>query len=268
MVYKWFMLNKSLSISLISTLTFYVLVSSVLFGALGYFFNLPSFWYAWFFPLNLVFQVGLGFVVFLLGKYAVHSPSGLPLKNLGIANKLTLLRLSLFPCVIFLFVLTKSQPDLGLSLIIITMIAFLTDLLDGWLSRTLKLISDLGRILDSSSDYLLMFSLTLIFVFFGILPLWLFLIIALRIAFQTLGMGWLTLKYKKLFLKTTLWGKISFFALMVLYVFEISLFFELPGLKGSWLHTTLEFSTAGLILVSMVDKFLFFQSQVSKESKV
>lgn len=94
---------------------------------------------------------------------------------LNISNSLSLFRLLL------------SIP-LGLSLvyhwdsftIIICFIAYISDLLDGYLARKLNEITDFGKIIDPLADKVLVGTATLIIIIMQIIPLWFGILIILR----------------------------------------------------------------------------------------
>lgn len=75
--------------------------------------------------------------------------------NLNIANVLTFIRLLLVP--VFAFLLPNSQEDTTTRWLVtfVFVIAALTDLVDGYLARRMKLITTVGKIADPIADKLL-----------------------------------------------------------------------------------------------------------------
>jgi CDP-diacylglycerol--glycerol-3-phosphate 3-phosphatidyltransferase len=115
--------------------------------------------------------------------------------------------------------------------LIIFLIASLTDFLDGYLARKLQQESYLGRLLDVSADKFLVISSVIIFTFLRDLPLhlplWVAIVILLRDILVIVGVIWLGVKIKKVYIKPNIFGKfgIAFKMLMiisVLLVFEYS----------------------------------------------
>lgn len=212
----------------------------------------------WFFPLNFVFH---GIILLALSRLKAHykdSATGKPLERVSVPNALTLIRASSLPALSMLFLLSRDYPVLSLPLVIWVAAAFLTDLFDGFLSRLWGQVSDLGKILDSSTDYVVLFSLTVVLGISGVLPLWFFILVMVRVFWQTGIMMLLTWKQKALVLETTFLGKASFFALMALLTLEILVFFRMPGLEDHWSLRVLEYGTAALLVASLFDKLEFF----------
>lgn len=76
-------------------------------------------------------------------------------------NILTLGRIGLLPIIIGLFFM--AQPMAALALYII---ASLTDFLDGWLARKMKVVSEFGTFLDPIADKIFVAALLILFVAF------------------------------------------------------------------------------------------------------
>lgn len=225
---------------------------------------------AWaFFPVSLAYTIIAFFVIFSFKKHFV-TLEGVPLATVNLPNLLTLFRVQALPTMAFLFVLCRDYPYLTLSLLALTAMAFVTDFFDGYTARKWNLGTELGKILDSGSDYVILSTLTVIFVLYGVMPWWLVLLILCRLVFQALGMMFISLKFKRTFLHTTFLGKLSFFALMVFYSVEILVFFNLWGIQGSpWGYgiATLEVIIGGIMVISIYDKFLYFRKILDEEEK-
>ena len=151
-------------------------------------------------------------------------------------------------------------------LVIFVSVAFLTDLLDGFLARTLKMGTQLGKLLDSSTDYVILFSLTVVLGFSGVLPVYLLVFILIRLGFQVGGVLWIQLAYGRQYVETTFLGKASLFVLMVLFAVEILVFLRLPGWEGYWAINSLEIFSAATMVVSTIDKALFFWRKLHEDS--
>ena len=186
----------------------------------------------WYFAVNAVYHLIIFMALLQFRKYFRHSDTGVALESVSIPNALTLLRATSLPGLSFLFILTRTEPQLSLPLVIFVALAFLTDLLDGFLSRLLKQVTDLGKILDSTTDYVVLFSLTLVLGITGVLPLWFFILILFRLFW----MG----------------------GIMVLLVLEILVFFRISGMENHWIVRGMEYITGGLLLISILDKGQFF----------
>ena len=97
------------------------------------------------------------------------------MKNMNIANKLTLLRIVMIP--LFVFLLLDGYSIW--ALIVFSAAAF-TDYLDGYLARKYKLITNFGKFMDPLADKLLVTSALVCFVQLGLLNSWVVIIILSR----------------------------------------------------------------------------------------
>jgi CDP-diacylglycerol--glycerol-3-phosphate 3-phosphatidyltransferase len=86
---------------------------------------------------------------------------------MNIANKITVLRILLIP--VFLYVLLSSMPNNFIIALVIFVIASFTDFLDGYLARSMNLVTKLGKFLDPLADKLLVISAMVAFVEIGLL---------------------------------------------------------------------------------------------------
>jgi cardiolipin synthase len=86
----------------------------------------------------------------------------------NLPNGLTLLRLFLTPMIVLLLL----QEELSWALLVFVL-AGITDGLDGYLARSLRERTELGRILDPVADKILLGSSFFTLAFVGRLPLWL-----------------------------------------------------------------------------------------------
>ena len=97
---------------------------------------------------------------------------------MNIANKLTMLRISLIP--IFLIVLYTGIPYNHYIAAAVFVSAAITDIIDGHIARRLGMITDFGKLIDPLADKLLVFAAILWFVGSGTFPVWAALIIIVR----------------------------------------------------------------------------------------
>lgn len=109
---------------------------------------------------------------------------------MNIANKLTILRMTLIPFFLVCFYiepLNSSFRLLGVSTtyanviaLVIFVLAAATDWLDGYLARQLNLISDFGKFMDPLADKMLTTAAFLIFIDQGLLASWIVFLILTR----------------------------------------------------------------------------------------
>ncbi len=193
-------------------------------------------------------------------------PEGISLERVNLANILTMTRLSSLPTIAFLIVLARERSILVILLVFVTII-FLTDMLDGALSRMTHQVTKIGKVMDSFSDYLVLGVISIAFLAYRLIPSWFFAAIVLRSLTMIVGMTALTHKRGYLRPETSLIGKASIFAVMVLYAFEI-----LALLVATWrwtglVVTILEYTVGVFLVVSIVDKLVYFSTQMKAASK-
>lgn len=87
-------------------------------------------------------------------------------------NFLSLSRLIILPIVIFFLVSHKERSAFSLMIV-----AWGTDVLDGFLARRLNQVSNLGKIIDPLTDKLFVGTVAIVLVFTRGLPLWIALVI-------------------------------------------------------------------------------------------
>jgi CDP-diacylglycerol--glycerol-3-phosphate 3-phosphatidyltransferase len=136
-------------------------------------------------------------------------------------NQLTVLRIILTP--VFLYLFLSSDPLLIQISLGIFLIAALTDWYDGWLARKFNYITNWGKFWDPLADKILTSTAFLGFVFVGLLPLWMVLLIIIRDLLITLlrafadsrGYNFVTSYYAKW---KTLLQMIFLYYLLIVYV--------------------------------------------------
>ena len=94
-----------------------------------------------------------------------------------ISNGLSLMRLLL----VIPFALVISVEDFSRGVLLsIMLLAYITDLLDGFIARKFGQESDFGRIIDPLADKIFVLGAVLAFLSVGLLPLWYVLVVILR----------------------------------------------------------------------------------------
>jgi phosphatidylglycerophosphate synthase len=179
-----------------------------------------------------------------------------PLERVNLSNSLTIGRLSSIPSITYLIVKAANYSILTVILPFVCLV-FITDFVDGIVARRRNQITYVGRYLDSSSDYLMLIAVSIMLFSYALIPLWFFLLIMGRLILFALGMGILALRAGEANPVSTLLGKMSVFALMVLYAMEIARFFEVPWIGDTKVVTIAMYATALIVSVSVVDKAIF-----------
>lgn len=179
-----------------------------------------------------------------------------PLPRVNLASTLTIARLSSIPTVLFLVIQASRYPLLPVVLPFVIAV-FLTDLLDGAAARRRGQITFIGRYLDSTSDYLMIIAVSILFFNFRLIPVWFFALILSRLVLFAVGMAALTLRQGRANPLATFLGKASIFATMVLYVLELAEHFGVPVIGHPTVVRIFEFLVTGVIVASVVDKAIF-----------
>ena len=190
-------------------------------------------------------------------------PSGEILSSVNFACRITLFRITMIPSVFFLIVALKTYP-VGKILAILIGLTCLSDLFDGYISRQRNEETFIGKILDSSSDYLLLGTVAIAYYIHQLLPSWLFWLIISRLLVHSVGMMILFRLRKKLIPQTTIFGKIAIAAGMVLFVFTPArLIFPVLQFATKFVET----GAGILIAISLVDKGIFLVREIGGTMK-
>ena len=103
-------------------------------------------------------------------------------------NKLTMLRILLIPVmIVFCYIGWFKENNVFLNvswlyliLVIIFVVASLTDFLDGYIARKYNLVTTFGKLADPLADKMLVFSAMAILMLDGLIPMWVFIVILIR----------------------------------------------------------------------------------------
>jgi len=82
--------------------------------------------------------------------------------SINLPNFLTLLRMCLIP--VFVLVFLEPTPTRSLVAVVIFVLAAVTDLLDGYIARRTRQVTNLGKLLDPIADKLLVMSALILLV--------------------------------------------------------------------------------------------------------
>ncbi len=205
--------------------------------------------------------------LFLLGLLLVRrefvlADSGRPLSRLNVPLVLSFARFTSVPTVLFLMVSLKEVP-VGTVVIPFLAVIFLTDLFDGLLARRWHQTTRIGRVLDSSGDYLIIVVISILYLIYRMIPVWLFVLVLARLCLQAAGIITLYLANGYSSLKVSFLGKASVFATFVLYGFELLERLGVPVLGSSVVVMVLEYLAGALILVSLAEKLFFLRREFS-----
>jgi len=129
-------------------------------------------------------------------------------KYLTAANIITIIRILLIPLFLVFYLNTSFYYEgFPLYAVLIYLLAFFSDVLDGFIARTTNTISNLGKILDPLADKLLRLSVIFAFYIADVLPLYIFLTL---LTFDILSIVLaLVMLNNKFFVKANIFGKIT-----------------------------------------------------------
>ena len=222
-------------------------------------------------PRCLLFAgVSAVFHALLAGLLAMRSEdfhlegSNTPLLRVNLSNTLTFGRLSSIPTLLYLVLQASAYPQ-SLRVVIIPLMSlvFVTDFLDGIIARRRGEITFVGRYLDSTSDYLMIIALSVAFFYYSLIPLWFFVLLMGRLGLFAIGMAVLTLRDGKANPLSTYLGKVSVFAVMVLYVMEIAGLLGVRFIGNDLVVRIVEYVVAVILVASIVDKAIFLTRMFS-----
>ena len=98
-----------------------------------------------------------------------------PEKLWNLANRLTLARIVVIPLIVVLLFFPGKVPSFFAALLYL--LAALTDIVDGYLARRMKIVTRLGRFLDPLADKLLLTSALIMLIGLNRAPTWMVTII-------------------------------------------------------------------------------------------
>ncbi len=166
---------------------------------------------------------------------------------MNLPNKLTVTRLVLVPLFFIVFLVgeyTSLKAPAMVIMLIIYIVAELSDLLDGKIARKRGLVTDLGKVMDPFADTLTHITYFVTFLSLSIMPLWAFILIMWR-EFSILFIRMLLAKYAGKAMPANIFGK----AKTVLYALTTLM---------SFIYLALEtFSTIDLAVYSTL-LYVFF----------
>jgi phosphatidylglycerophosphate synthase len=247
--------KKSLRLSIVLTSVAYFLIQCCVFLCFslpGKFFN--AYWAPFFFT-SLAFHAFLYILLIFFMEDFRKEGSGEKLSSINLANRITLIRVSTLPTLLYL-VLAARDYKIRYPLLVLVVFIFATDFLDGYVSRKGKEVTKAGRMMDSASDYSLLIVLTIVFRYYKLIPIWFLVLVMTRLGIQVLLMGTLIVVKKKIDPKTTFMGKVAVASIMVLYSVEL-LGLITMGLPNSF-KSLLEAIVGAIVVASVGDKILSF----------
>ena len=175
------------------------------------------------------------------------------LKRINPPLYLSFIRITAVPTLVFLF-LSIERINAPAVLVPFVAFIFLTDLFDGILARSFHQTTRIGRLLDAVGDYLLISSVSFVYVIIDFIPVWLFVIVLGRLAVQAIGTITLYFLRGYSYLKLSFLGKASIFAVFTIYGIELLEYLQVKGIGHPTVVLILEIATAVIVGVSLLEK--------------
>jgi len=139
---------------------------------------------------------------------------------MNIPNKLTVLRFLMVPFFVY-FILNGQIPNNFLYANMVFIVASFTDLLDGYIARKYKLITNFGKFIDPIADKVLVASALICFIEIDFAPSIAVLLIMTR-EFVVSGLR-LIAATSNIVIEANIWGKIKTVLQMVVIIFILFL---------------------------------------------
>ena len=139
---------------------------------------------------------------------------------MNLPNKITVLRIVLIPAFLFVYLVGPFAELVNMWVALLLFVtAAITDAIDGYLARKLKLESNFGKLMDPLADKLLACSTLVAFVHTGVVPVWAVIVIIAR-EFYISGLRQLALE-QGIVLAASASGKFKMVLQMVLIIYVI-----------------------------------------------
>ncbi len=197
--------------------------------------------------------------------FFVHTRDSSALSRINIPIFITLLRISSLPSIVFLIILLPNHRVL-VPLISYVFLAFITDFLDGNISRRLHETTQIGAYLDSMSDYAVLISLSIAYIIFDLLPDWFFIVVMARLFFQWAAAGILMITRGGITPHhSSLLAKASIFLTMTVYAIALLQF--VPPLRDFYplISGIAEWIAAPVLVISLIEKIIAFVSDLRND---
>ncbi|MBN2534878.1 MAG: CDP-alcohol phosphatidyltransferase family protein [Spirochaetales bacterium] len=208
-----------------------------------------------YYPVSFLYHIAFIFALIGMKRYFVLENTGEVLSRINLANRITLLRISAIPSIFFLFFAINLILIRWILLIYISFI-FLTDFIDGILARTLKQITKIGRYIDSSGDYLILFFTSILYIYYSLIPTWLFLLILARIFTIAVTVVIMSFIKNEVVYTISFLGKASVFSLMLLFSLKLLPLFGVNNSIFTLILSICEYIIGGILIVSLGEKVI------------
>ncbi|AHC13778.1 CDP-alcohol phosphatidyltransferase family protein [Salinispira pacifica] len=247
-------LTGSIALSLVTLFIIHLAVSIVVTIQLG----LPLRDSLAFSAILFIHHLAIMLILSHMLHFFVYTGSGTALHRINIPIFITLCRLTSLPVIIYLIILLEEHSVLEL-LIAYTVFAFITDFLDGNISRRMKQTTKIGAYLDSISDYAVLISISIAYIIYELLPDWFFILVMLRLFFQWAAAAVMTVMHQKMQEhSSSLLAKASIFGIMTMYAAALIRFIPALSAYSGEIISVLEWIVSPVLVLSLIEKIYHF----------
>lgn len=255
--------RKRLRLSILLTTGLYFLIQCLTFSAFavpGKFFDV---YWKQFAGVSFGFHLFLISLMFYFLDDFTKEATGEKLSSINLANRITLIRVSTLPTLLFLVIAARNYK-IRYPLLVLVVFIFITDFLDGYVSRKANEVTRIGRMMDSTSDYSLLIVLSLVFRYYKLIPAWFLILVLVRLGIQVVLVAILIVIKQKIEPKTTIMGKVAVASIMITYSVEV-LGLIIGGLP-SLVRNIIEWIVAGILVASIGDKIWSFFTALNEHN--
>ena len=174
----------------------------------------------WYIPATFLLHALTAVILHLLRDkfYTVHNQKKLHRVNL--TNVLSLFRISTTPT-LALFIIFIRPYRLQVPVIILTTLIFMSDFIDGKIARLLNQTTQIGRYIDSWSDYLILLAIGILFRNYALISKFFFIAMMIRFVVPIFGISILFIVASKTGYHSSWFGRASVFGVMVVIAFSV-----------------------------------------------
>lgn len=221
----------------------------------------------WFAPVAVAFHLIMGGALSVLRDLFRLADTGTPLTRVNVPNVLSMIRISSTPIILWMILIADEYVVVP-YLASLTVLVFLTDLFDGQISRRTGQVTTIGKYLDSSSDYAILFATTIALRAHLLIHLWVFVLVLVRLGFQVVAQVTIFAVQRGTIAPQSSWpGKASVFGTMVLYaVALLQLLQSIPA----WFapaFLVLEIVVCVVVVISLGEKAYLFVVDLSRAGR-
>jgi len=249
--------RQSLTQSILLSVGVYFILHSAAFIALTLAYRISWTYFHKYLVSNIVITSVLLLILLRGRKDFYNLETEEKLTKVNAATILTLFRITSLPSLVILLSASRVYPILP-WLATYLILAFLTDLLDGYISRSLHQTTRIGQYLDSMSDYAVLLAVAITFAQYGLVSRWFFIATLVRFFAQWLMAGIVFfVRHGNMTPRSSFLGKASVFATMVVYAANVLTLFKWFDPAKSFI-LILEIITTLVLAISLIEKIWFF----------